>query len=343
MDSFREEFFPWLCKVQYQRTKRNKYASVLGPPSSTLAQSTALRHSTLQPITHEDTSAAFSPTASPYLGSMALSAPPSVTDEDDEDAVPMSFRVGIVIHDAKDGYVARANNLHSFLSLSRSSLTAGSYTLPTDPKNRSLIDQKASISPDSLIGDSTRVEERATVKKSIIGKHCIIGKMAKITNCILLDHCVVGEGAKLDGSILGTNTKVGSKSELVRCVTQAGYEVEEGETFKNEKLDVSDWAAGPGGSEQSDDDGDDSDKNDDGESEPDDASKSKPAMAGANSVAIPTVASGKVGDISQLEVTGLTSNIAGSTFSGTKEVYRESKPESSEESDGDEASIQESS
>ena len=51
---------------------------------------------------------------------MALSAPPSVTDEDDEDAVPMSFRVGIVIYDAKDGYVARANNLHSFLSLSRS-------------------------------------------------------------------------------------------------------------------------------------------------------------------------------------------------------------------------------
>src|ERR1700735_1934754 len=25
MDSFREEFFPWLCRVQYQRTKREKY------------------------------------------------------------------------------------------------------------------------------------------------------------------------------------------------------------------------------------------------------------------------------------------------------------------------------
>lgn len=145
---------------------------------------------------------------------MALSAPPSVTDEDDEDAVPMSFRVGIVLHEAKDGYVARANNLHSFLSLSRNvsasslsaslvlladrlilqSLAAGSYMLPTDPKNRSLIDQKATISPDSLIGDSTRVEERAAIKKSVIGKHCVIGKMAKITNCVLLDHCVVGQG-----------------------------------------------------------------------------------------------------------------------------------------------------
>jgi hypothetical protein len=31
--------------------------------------------------------------------------------------------------------------------------------------------------------------------------------------------------AKLDGSILGKNTKVGVKSELIRCITQAGYEV----------------------------------------------------------------------------------------------------------------------
>jgi hypothetical protein len=31
--------------------------------------------------------------------------------------------------------------------------------------------------------------------------------------------------AKLDGSMLGKNTKVGAKSELMRCITQAGYEV----------------------------------------------------------------------------------------------------------------------
>ena len=167
--------------------------------------------------------------------------------------------------------------------------------------------------------------------------------------------------AKLDGSILGINTKVGSKSELVRCVTQAGYEVEEGgmliftirkgfvaqiaplETFKNEKLDVSDWAAGPGESEQSedDDDEDDSDKDDGAESETDDASKSKPAGGGADSDASNTVVSGKVGDIGQ---PGVTSNIASSKFSGTPtEVYRENKLQSSEESDGEEASSQESS
>ena len=73
--------------------------------------------------------------------------------------------------------------------------------------------------------------------------------------------------AKLDGCILGKDTKIGAKAELVRCLTQAGYEVDAGgkrflfrwknggyehimnhissETYKNEKLEVSDWTAAP--------------------------------------------------------------------------------------------------
>ncbi len=69
-----------------------------------------------------------------------------------------------------------------------------SYSLPSDPENRSLIDQKAQISADSMIGRSTRVEERASIKRSVIGKHCVIGKMAKIVGCVILDHCVIADG-----------------------------------------------------------------------------------------------------------------------------------------------------
>jgi translation initiation factor eIF-2B subunit gamma len=70
--------------------------------------------------------------------------------------------------------------------------------------------------------------------------------------------------AKLEGCILGRNTKVAAKAELVRSLTQAGYEVEAGgmfflvrrvphsyplsvATIRNEKLEVSDWTAGPEG------------------------------------------------------------------------------------------------
>lgn len=102
-----------------------------------------------------------------------------------------------------------------------------------------------------MIGRSTRVDERASIKKSVIGKHCVIGKMAKIVGCVILDHCVINDGsvlitseckqiltyaacmfrAKLDGCILGANTKIGEKAELSKCVTQAGYEVGIGGTL----------------------------------------------------------------------------------------------------------------
>jgi len=117
--------------------------------------------------------------------------------------------------------------------------------LPSDPKDRSLIDQKAQISSDTIIGDSTQVSERTTVKRSVIGRHCIIGKMVKIVGCILLDHCVIEDGVKLDNCILGKNTQVGSKAELTRCITQAGYEINAGEVIKGEKLEASDWTADP--------------------------------------------------------------------------------------------------
>jgi translation initiation factor eIF-2B subunit gamma len=59
---------------------------------------------------------------------------------------------------------------------------------------RTLIDQKTQGSTDSIIGESTQISERTTIKKSLIGRHCIIGKMVKINSCILLDHCVIEDG-----------------------------------------------------------------------------------------------------------------------------------------------------
>lgn len=205
-DSLREDFFPWLCKLQHQKTRSTKYGAIFGDPKSTV------------PIFPEDG----------YES-------PSAT---------RSLRVGLLIHRAEEGYCIRANNLPSYLETNRHFVNDAFYTLPTDPQRRALIDSKASISSDSTIGDFTRVDERAAIKKSVIGKHCVIGKMVKIVGCILLDHCTIADGAKLEGSILGKNTTVGNKAELVRCVTQGGYEVKENETYRNEKLDTSDWGDG---------------------------------------------------------------------------------------------------
>ncbi|KAI0786751.1 UDP-3-O-glucosamine N-acyltransferase [Abortiporus biennis] len=242
-ESIREEFIPWLCKSQYHRAKRAKYAQVLSSVSNTFSQKVAREHST----THLD--------LSDYQET-----------EETPDDVMASLRVGVVTTRVDAGFTARANTLTSYLELNRHFLSQTAYTLPTDSESRSLIDQKAQISSDSMVGHTTAVGERTSIKKSIIGKHCVVGKYVKIVGCVIFDHCVIADGAKLEGCILGTNTKVGAKAELSKCVTQAGLEVTAGESFKNERIEVSDWTAPHGSSEDDeetesdghDDDGDES-------------------------------------------------------------------------------------
>lgn len=60
--------------------------------------------------------------------------------------------------------------------------------------NKPPVDAKAQVSADTVLGHSTRVDERANIKKSVIGRHCVIGKTVKIVGCVILDHCVIGDG-----------------------------------------------------------------------------------------------------------------------------------------------------
>jgi len=135
--------------------------------------------------------------------------------------------------------MCRANNLLSYMELNRQMLK------PSGEK-RSLgegVDAKASISLDSLIGASTRIGEKATIKKSAIGNHCMIGKNVRIVGSVIGDHCTIEEGAKIDGCILSRYTRVGEKAELTKCQTQSGYEVEAEEKLKGERLEINNWAA----------------------------------------------------------------------------------------------------
>jgi translation initiation factor eIF-2B subunit gamma len=174
------------------------------------SQSSALRHSTLYKslCVHSAHPVVPSPRE---IKESALSQRTS-SDPSDDFKELSSLRVGLIIHRAKDGFAVRANNIHSYLESNRHvcihlstfswylpliSLTkflGATSTLPTDAISRPLIDQKAQISADSIIGDSTQISERTSVKKSVIGSHCIIGKMAKITGSVVLDHCVIEDG-----------------------------------------------------------------------------------------------------------------------------------------------------
>jgi len=229
--SFREEFLPWLCKMQYQSMKKHGQ----GPqaPSTKLA----LEHSTNRGRASLFRSTVY--TTRPHVQSNAAFIP----IKSQTNIEPPSPRISIMLLAIG---ALRINSISTFFEINRRLLSSASFTLPLDPKERSLIDPKAQISADSIVGNSTQVSERVVIKRSAIGRHCKIGKQAKVSNCILFDHCVVGDGARLDNCILGRNTKIGMMAEIVRCVTQAGYEVMPEESIKNEKLEVSDWTLSAG-------------------------------------------------------------------------------------------------
>ncbi|KAF9654084.1 UDP-3-O-glucosamine N-acyltransferase [Thelephora ganbajun] len=235
LESLSKGFLPWLCKINHCRSKKEAYKTLLQPYRKMPTLANALKHSTLN-----------EPNTINYK-------------EEDDGKITTNHgpntRVGLITHKAGDGIAARMNNLYDYLEVNRRFLEQAAQNQAGPPAKGPLIDSKAQISADSSIGQSTRVEERASVKKSVIGRHCVIGKMTKIVGCVILDHCIIEDGAKLEGCILGGSTKVGAKAELSKCVTQAGFEVDTGGNYRNAKLEISDWTtAGAYDDEESDED-----------------------------------------------------------------------------------------
>ncbi|KAH8111547.1 hypothetical protein DFH11DRAFT_1791524 [Phellopilus nigrolimitatus] len=193
-DSICEALILWLCKAQTQRTRRQKYNSVLNPITNTPTNSLALQQATsYHPSSHKSKAAS-------SVGSLVSS--PSMNKEEG-DAEPLSLL---------------------YLELNRAALK----DLPPPAHDTALVDMKSNVSPDSLVG------ERSTIKRSVVGHHCVFGKNMKLVGCKLMEYCVVEDGVKPDGCILGKNTHVGLHAELVRCITQAGCEVEPGGVYKHE-------------------------------------------------------------------------------------------------------------
>lgn len=50
------------------------------------------------------------------------------------------------------------------------------------------------VGSDSIIGSSTQVGEKTSIKHSIIGSMCTIKDKVKITNCIIMNSVTIEEG-----------------------------------------------------------------------------------------------------------------------------------------------------
>ncbi|EKD02480.1 translation initiation factor [Trichosporon asahii var. asahii CBS 8904] len=105
---------------------------------------------------------------------------------------------------------------------------------PSGPADE--ISASAQISPDSLVGEGSRVGDRASIKKCIVGRHCNIGRGAKLTNCVLWDWVTVEENARLENVILCPHVRIGEKANIKDCEFGPGFEAKPGDTIKGERL-----------------------------------------------------------------------------------------------------------
>ncbi|KIJ49571.1 hypothetical protein M422DRAFT_44915 [Sphaerobolus stellatus SS14] len=234
LESIKEDLIPFLCKLQYRKGKRARWEHVLN--DTTNRPPTRPSHPPLSRASSSWISSA---------ASRASSAPVSPITTHPPLYPSSGLRCSVEIWPLSQGMAARANSLKVYAELNRLFLLPDA-PLPPSPTEPTLeyIDPKAQVSADSIIGVSTRIGERTNIKQSVVGRHCIIGKQVRILGSVILDHTVIEDGmysAKIEGCIIGRSTRVGAKAELVKSITQHGYEVEAGATLKGEKLETMDW------------------------------------------------------------------------------------------------------
>ncbi|KAJ3314863.1 hypothetical protein HDV04_005284 [Boothiomyces sp. JEL0838] len=130
------------------------------------------------------------------------------------------------------GFTARANTVWSYSEINR---TLAKNTPSTVPQATE-ISPKTQVGSDSLIGESTRIDERCSVKRSVIGNHVKIGKNCKISNSVIMDYVNIEDGVKLDNCVVCQSAKILTKSELKDCEVSGKYVVDKETRAKGEHL-----------------------------------------------------------------------------------------------------------
>ncbi|CAE6360565.1 unnamed protein product [Rhizoctonia solani] len=224
--SFREEVLPWLCKLGYRKSKRERWGTTLKP------QDPALKLAVLHATTHVHRD----PSTGIIITAPSLPEVPQPYDDEATRGVSQSanrpLRTAYVVHHAKDGFTGRGSTLAGYMELNRQVL--GQLTL----KQHSARGSKPSSASDSIIPDSAAIGERASIKRSVIGEHCRIGKNVKIQGCVVMDHVEIADGAKLDNCIVSRLCQIGERAVLKECEIETAFRVPTDANIKGEKLET---------------------------------------------------------------------------------------------------------
>merc|ERR1712137_106329 len=119
-------------------------------------------------------------------------------------------------------YCGRANTSKSFMEINRDVAKGITSFTPLETANSrgafisesSTVDKTTTIGPQSIVGESTTVGTKCSVKHSIIGKNCVIGDRVKVTNSIVLDNVKIEDEVVINNSIVCSDSILQSQSNI---------------------------------------------------------------------------------------------------------------------------------
>ncbi|KAJ1734151.1 Translation initiation factor eIF-2B subunit gamma [Coemansia biformis] len=157
--------------------------------------------------------------AQPGLSSRARHSEP---DKDD--------RLAVFAYVRRGGVAGRANQIPRYCDLN-SIVSRVSTGARTDSSAKLAL--QTQVGSDSLVGASSQLGERCSVKRSVVGAHCVIGKDVKIVNSVIMDHVTIGDGVKLESCVVCKLANIGGNAQLKSCEVGASMTVPAGSSFKN--------------------------------------------------------------------------------------------------------------
>jgi len=130
-----------------------------------------------------------------------------------------------------DGFCLRSNSIVTYTEANKQ-VPKQLNLFSEDENDTALVpscvkSNKSQIGPDCMVGKSTSIDEKSSLKKSVVGSHCKIGKFVKITNSIIMHHVTIEDGCTVSGSIICENSRLSAKCELKDCIVGHGNCIDE--------------------------------------------------------------------------------------------------------------------
>lgn len=114
--SLKEEFFPWLCKIQYRRSKRVKYGKSRWSDHDHIHNRWLMSPSALRNMV-EPTSQSISLQHSSFSDKSSQAHKDDSPIDPDDDIV--QTKIGVVVHDKESEPAMRINSLHTFFEANK--------------------------------------------------------------------------------------------------------------------------------------------------------------------------------------------------------------------------------